>query len=170
MTKTCSLCGMTKPRAYFSARVESTDGLRGECRECAGERKRAWLAAHPGKSTHYHQTYCAKHPEKVKRMQAESNAKQRQKFKDEFGCTPHRIYKYGTSGANELAQQGGTCAICGRPLELSGRGTHVDHCHASGLTRGVLCRECNLMLGFAKDRPWVLRAAAEYLESTGIFS
>jgi hypothetical protein len=46
-----------------------------------------------------------------------------------------------------LASQGGVCAICG------GKGTgkpksfpHVDHCHATGKVRGILCSRCNTTL------------------------
>ncbi|MEU3351276.1 endonuclease VII domain-containing protein [Streptomyces sp. NPDC037389] len=59
--------------------------------------------------------------------------------------------------------QQGRCAICGgtRKQRLS-----VDHCHTTGLVRGLLCRMCNgRLLTAAKDRPDVLRAAADYLEN-----
>ena len=56
-------------------------------------------------------------------------------------------------------QQAGACAICGRTGEL-----HVDHCHASGSVRGLLCTSCNNGLGRFRDSPEILRAAAEYVE------
>ena len=44
-------------------------------------------------------------------------------------------------------QQGGKCAICGRPINLSVGGHKsdmiVDHDHSTGRIRGVLCRGCN---------------------------
>ena len=58
--------------------------------------------------------------------------------------------------------QGGRCAICGgtRRQRLS-----VDHCHKTGLVRGLLCRMCNgRLLTSARDKPEVLRRAADYLE------
>lgn len=67
-----------------------------------------------------------------------------------------------------LAEQGGVCAIC-RCSDLwsrgGDRGWHIDHDHESGRVRGVLCPYCNLMLGYAKDRPLTLEAAAEYLRT-----
>lgn len=62
-----------------------------------------------------------------------------------------------------FATQDGACAICKgvRRQRLS-----VDHDHSDMLVRGLLCRMCNgRLLTAARDRPEVLRAAAEYLES-----
>lgn len=62
-----------------------------------------------------------------------------------------------------LASQGERCAIC-RDLP-SGRITRlvVDHDHATGRVRGLLCTSCNHMLGNAKDDPCRLLAAADYV-------
>jgi hypothetical protein len=42
---------------------------------------------------------------------------------------------------------------------------HTDHDHSTGKFRGVLCRDCNWMLGKAKDSSSILRKGAEYLEA-----
>lgn len=62
-----------------------------------------------------------------------------------------------------LASQNGVCSICAGPA--AGRGTfHVDHCHKTGIIRGLLCHHCNVGLGCAKDNPALLRKMANYLE------
>jgi hypothetical protein len=62
--------------------------------------------------------------------------------------------------------QGGKCAICGSS-DSRGRGDlHVDHCHATGSVRGLLCTSCNNGLGRFRDSPELLRAAIEYLVVT----
>lgn len=75
--------------------------------------------------------------------------------------------KYGITDAGFdelLAAQGGCCAVC-RTANPPGRGQrlHVDHDHATGKVRGLLCTECNVGLGKFKDDPELLRRAAEYL-------
>ena len=66
-------------------------------------------------------------------------------------------------------RQDGQCAICGVALpeileyKLVAAGMAVDHCHSSGMVRGLLCRNCNLLLGHAKDCTKILGNAINYL-------
>lgn len=63
-----------------------------------------------------------------------------------------------------LAQQNNGCAICGNPPEKAyAKVLHVDHCHDSGKVRGLLCDNCNHLLGNAKDNVAILLRAVEYL-------
>lgn len=62
-----------------------------------------------------------------------------------------------------LAQQGGGCAICGRPPKPGGRRLNIDHDHITGAVRGLLDAACNRMLGWALDNPSALDAGAIYL-------
>jgi hypothetical protein len=63
-----------------------------------------------------------------------------------------------------LKRQGGKCAICGTPEVETRRALVVDHDHATGTRRSLLCGECNLGLGKFKDDYTLLVKAAEYLE------
>jgi hypothetical protein len=67
-----------------------------------------------------------------------------------------------------LVAQNGKCAIC-KGDETATRGGKtkalaVDHCHTTNKIRGLLCSECNQMLGKAKDNRATLLAAIEYLD------
>jgi Recombination endonuclease VII len=59
-------------------------------------------------------------------------------------------------------RQKNVCGICKTP----GKPLCVDHCHATGKVRGLLCRDCNLGLGNYKDNPVFTRAATAYLEAS----
>lgn len=59
-------------------------------------------------------------------------------------------------------EQSGCCAICQASLTRD-RKTHIDHSHKTGLVRGLLCRNCNLLLGNAHDDETTLNSAIAYL-------
>ena len=62
--------------------------------------------------------------------------------------------------AQDLTQ----CQMCPRRMS-QGKDAHVDHCHKSGKVRGILCRYCNLILGYMEDEPRK-ELARRYLERT----
>ena len=62
------------------------------------------------------------------------------------------------------ASQGGCCPLCSQPLVEANRRTHVDHDHATGAVRGLLCADCNVGLGRFRDNAGALRRAAAYVE------
>lgn len=61
-----------------------------------------------------------------------------------------------------LAKQGFLCPIC-----LKRPAVHVDHDHATGRVRGILCEMCNGGLGQFRDNPRTIESAIEYLERHG---
>lgn len=87
------------------------------------------------------------------------------------GCTKewHRNHrfkkKYGISIVDfdeALEKQNNRCASCGDPFTDT---PHVDHCHTTGKFRGLLCRPCNLGLGYFQDDVARLDGAIMYLET-----
>lgn len=64
------------------------------------------------------------------------------------------------------AARGGLCDICKSPADDS---MPVDHDHATGAVRGLLCQNCNKGLGHYRDDPRLLRAAADYVERACIW-
>jgi hypothetical protein len=63
-----------------------------------------------------------------------------------------------------LEKQNGVCAVCGEHCK-SGRALSVDHNHATGALRGLLCGNCNRGIGYLQDDPELIRAALEYMLS-----
>lgn len=79
--------------------------------------------------------------------------------------------KYGISPEQyeQMAeQQGRACAICATTVDYL---LYVDHDHGccpgqrtcGKCVRALLCRDCNFLIGLAKENPETLAAAARYL-------
>jgi hypothetical protein len=69
--------------------------------------------------------------------------------------------------AGMFEAQDGRCKICNTKFNMtrfSGASAAVDHCHTTGAVRGLLCNSCNRGVGYFRDNPEFLRAAAKYLE------
>ncbi len=74
-----------------------------------------------------------------------------------------------------LSKQDGRCAICRTdkpfgPVDYEGRKRKrrmfsIDHCHATGKVRGLLCARCNIAIGNFSDSIDLFRAAIAYIES-----
>lgn len=58
---------------------------------------------------------------------------------------------------------GDCCEICATPFSDTVK-HRIDHCHQTGMIRGLLCHSCNVGLGFFRDNPRALHSATIYLE------
>lgn len=92
--------------------------------------------------------YARTNPEIMKACKDRAKAKR-------YGLTVEEMYA--------LYENNQTCNICGDAFPIS-KHKHIDHCHATGKARGILCTRCNTALGHMRDSPELLRKAAEYLE------
>jgi hypothetical protein len=106
------------------------------------------------------------HPEYSKEWHKQNYENNKDQVRDKA------IYKkYGVTQEwyeETFLAQGGKCAIC-QAEKAGGRGRrfHIDHCHKTGVVRGLLCFKCNAILGHAQDNISVLDAAKEYLLAHG---
>jgi len=84
-------------------------------------------------------------------------------------CSSERrlSYHYGLDAgvyARLKDAQDGACIVC-RCADQ--KRLYVDHNHATGAVRGLICHGCNVGIGHMKDDPTMLVRAAEYLVRTG---
>ena len=91
----------------------------------------------------------------------------------------HYKRKYGIA-LDELRRlwldQGKECRICCKVLPDPTEGRvkhregafHLDHCHDTGVIRGLLCNRCNMALGLFDDSPGRLEAAIRYLNEAAL--
>lgn len=94
----------------------------------------------------YHREYYATHS---KDLRAAENVRQ---LRRKYGLTPAEIEAMA-------AEQGGVCAICGAAPRGRWKRLHVDHDHATGAVRALLCNDCNLKIGVLES-DWVALAIA----------
>jgi hypothetical protein len=127
---------------------------RPESREKARERARRWVAANPERIREYRKRWHAKEMEKPENRAAAIRRAHEGKLRS-YGLTREDYDEI-------LRDQGGVCAICKAEPKPTKR-LSVDHNHATGEVRGLLCTSCNHGLGNFRDKPELLRLAAEYL-------
>lgn len=144
----CRVCGLSRKgnRDKFSPDKRSHDGLTGCCKKCYNN----WRKEYRQK------------PENLKRIREYRHKPEVMKRDREY----RYLKKYGLTIDQYdqlLNSQGNKCAICGTENPDKKR-FNIDHCHLTGKIRGLLCRKCNLLLGFSGDNVETLISAARYLE------
>lgn len=63
-------------------------------------------------------------------------------------------------------EQEGKCEICGKLEEDNNRALAIDHCHITGMVRGLLCGKCNTGIGMLNDNAELVKSALLYLRKT----
>jgi hypothetical protein len=166
-TKVCHVCGVAKPITYFYRAAGMRDGHRNDCKSCNLAAKKQRYDADP-----------QSHIDRVKQWQRD-NAERRNAWNREYRKLPETKRKhrdayyqrtYGKS-ADEVDAivdlQGGRCLICKQELPERLGSRHLDHDHASGTIRGVLCIDCNHGIGKLRESPDLLLRAVVYLREGG---
>ena len=95
---------------------------------------------------------------KYRKLESTQKASRKNHLKKTYGIT---LEEYD----DMFNEQEGRCKICGTTdSQSSSPHFHVDHCHSSGIVRGLLCGPCNQGLGQFKDNIPSLEAAIKYLK------
>lgn len=93
---------------------------------------------------------------------ARANQSQRRKELPDYERARY-LRKYGLTIQQYKAMvkaQNNQCAMCAATQK---RALSVDHHHASGKVRDLLCGSCNALLGLARENIEILKAAIAYL-------
>lgn len=104
-----------------------------------------------------------------KKKYREDNKENLQKYRDEnkerfVDYWLKRNYNITIEEYNRLfSEQEGKCAICGKHQNDLKKKLSVDHNHETGNIRGLLCINCNLSLGHAKEDIDILLKMIDYL-------
>ena len=134
----CGNCTETKPETEFYRDNGRTCRRQRICKICSNAHFEKWKADNP---------------EKALAVARKSSAKNKAA---KLGITLEQRAEMWTA-------QGERCAIC-QEAPTSDRAMNLDHCHTTGVVRGILCRRCNVSIGQFEDRIDLLRNAIAYLE------
>jgi hypothetical protein len=138
--KHCSWCGEFKELADFPLQAKGLKGRAAQCRKC-------WSGYISERN---------KRPE----VKAVRNAYLKRPHMRRYTRLKLVLKQYGKEAMHleERRLDGDGCDACGSTEHVG-----IDHCHATGDLRGLLCRPCNLALGYAEDDPERLLALVTYL-------
>lgn len=176
--KTCPRCRETKPRSDFYGNKRRADGLQVWCKACFSEHKRdiypeqreTILARqkkrreeNPERVAELAKAWRDRNVELVKKIHRASY--QKNKPKRQASIRRYALREFGLTEEEYdvlFDSQGGRCAIC---RETSQQHLCVDHCHDTGIIRGLLCRKCNAGVGLLGDTTEHLEKALAYLRA-----
>lgn len=131
--KKCSICQEEKDISLFVKRSNRKSGVQPYCKVCHNKRMRG----------SYRSEYMKDY-----------------ELKKNYGISLEDF-------ENMHKDQDFRCAICSTHVrDINGKHKKtlcVDHCHETGVIRGLLCDKCNRGIGLLQDSPEVLASALSYL-------
>lgn len=155
MNKICSICKKEYHKDFFRSRGENKKE-RSDCKFCMNERVKK----------NYHLDV---EKQRIRsKIRYHSNKEHYKKYREK-NKQRHKAYiikrEYGISYEeyiNILKNQNFLCSICHKRIDHP----HIDHNHITGKVRGILCRTCNLGLGYFFDNQYYLSSATEYISKS----
>lgn len=166
-TKICIKCAEVKPRADFPLQYGKE---RSRCKVCHTADAMDWANRNREKRRAYHREWARNNQEKIRaypKTAWKDLPSDYKKRKLEKAKRRHLERKYGITQADwdaMYAAQGGVCAVCKIPGRVGKHGKlAVDHCHATGRVRGLLCTPCNISIGILGETPEQWEVVWRYL-------
>ena len=133
--KFCRKCDQAKHALLFGKSAANKDGRQSWCLVCSRTNSRLYASRKPKKNV-----------DNLLRQ-----------------YWPHLRITHARRQFNRLLKaQGNACAMCLLPFDGT-RKSFIDHCHTTGIVRGILCPQCNSGLGMFKDNTDNLQRAMKYL-------
>jgi hypothetical protein len=180
-TKVCVHCHKRKSVSHFSkaTRYNYDDGLTLWCKECFKDYRKK----NKDKIKIHSRKYYLANLDEFKRKRKiynKSHRKERIKYLREKKLKDPTYFRNGQLKTmfgityldyqEMLESQNGVCAICGKSEFAKDKRSNkirqlaVDHNHATGKVRALLCHNCNTALGRWKDNVKIMKKAIKYLE------
>lgn len=144
-TKRCFRCKEVKPLSEYVNDKSRADGKCNECKDCKRVRSQVLRGTKAPSGMYKHREYS------MRRM---------------YGIEPIDYLRM-------YAEQAGKCAVCGAHKAAAGFSNDkhgmlvIDHDHSTNGVRGLLCHECNLLLGYMELKRAYLLNALRYIRTNG---
>jgi recombinational DNA repair protein (RecF pathway) len=183
----CTSCGQEKPATTEYFYKKSNGGLNAWCIECFKAKHKVTYnlnkEAYKARARKDHETNRERNKKRMNEWRAANIDKVLEKKKEYYknnkemvlegvkrwrennpdkvkSAKLKRAYGITLEEYNVLLEKhDNRCYACGRTDSLV-----VDHCHTTGVIRGILCNNCNSALGFVNDEIETLNRMIDYLE------
>lgn len=165
--KVCCTCKVPKLFTDFSKNKRTKDGHKYSCKAC--------ISLTYFKNQEQEKAARKKHYQNNKQAALERSYEWRGKNPDKRQLSERKRnlrQKYGLSWEQFVTmyeEQHKKCHICHSNLSIFPSEPYpsacVDHCHTTNKVRGLLCYNCNLILGHALDNVQILQSSIEYLNA-----
>ena len=157
--KKCTKCGDPKPLNQFHQDASHKDGHSSQCDQCRCENGGSYYEKNKARC----QARMREHYRKKMSVRENYEEFRDGRLRKQYGITLKTYWRMHK-------QQKGLCKICRQPETCIRLGKRrilmVDHDHKTGKVRGLICQNCNHLLGHAKDSMTVLAAAIMYLKAS----
>lgn len=138
--KTCTKCQITKDLNEFGLQRGKPRSI---CKNCRKLESKEWYKNNKERKRELSRKY--------------KQTKKSQDLQRTYGITMEQYL--------EMCQdQNNVCKICEKP-QTTERSLCVDHCHDTGIVRGLLCDKCNRGLGLLGDTEDSIQSALTYLRN-----
>lgn len=164
-TKRCSKCLQDKS-------IDDFNPKRAQCKICMREydknrynnnldyfkeKKARWDKNNKEKVSEYNKQYAEDNTEKLTQKEKDRWMNDR-----ENQTRRHRMWRYKLTQKEMIQLElnaNGRCSICKRKSD----NMHVDHNHLTGKVRELICKKCNIAIGYVEEDLGRLRAISDYL-------
>lgn len=160
----CKKCNSEKPDNEFKTKNGKQYW---SCKSCRNLVYSIWAKKNKIRISNYQKNWVKNHPDHKK----DENGKTKRKHLD-TSTSCQMLENYGITLAKYeimFARQNGCCFICGNPeitktKEGQIRRLSIDHDHATGRVRKLLCDACNHGIGNFHDNIIVMERAIQYIK------
>lgn len=156
LSRTCTTCLNVKPLTEFHTKRGTAMP---SCKAC----RSVYMKLHYLKNRERERTIRKDWYEKNKAAVCEKMRTDRLADPEKF-IIQRRLRKYGLTKSQyeeKLMAQKNRCEMCQRDFTTT---PYIDHCHATGKTRGLLCSPCNTAFGLYREDVAVLKRSIAYAE------